>query len=186
MPSGQTSTLLNRKPLYVGDDIVVNSVVFPNNSGVSAPAIRGGSRQVIAPAGVATTLLANQSGALCLWDAAAGFIFTLPAPVIGMWFEFEVTVTATSVNHKVITDAGTTFIIGAVHAIAIATTPSSTAGPFAFSFNGSSHIAVLMNGTTTGAVIGTRLRLDCITATQWAVTGLVIGSGNLATPASTT
>lgn len=185
MPSGQTSTLLNRKPIYVGDDTSLNSVSFPASTS-GAPTVRGYNRQVITPAGVATTLTAAQSGSLVLWDAAAGFIFTLPAPAIGLWFEFEVTVTATSANHKVITDAGTTFILGAVHAIAIATTPSSTAGPFGFSFNGSSHIAVLMNGTTTGAVIGTRIRLDCISATIWAVSGLVIGSGNLATPASTT
>ena len=180
MPVGQTSTLLNRKPLYVGDDITVSSV---QTTGLTPS--RGLNRQIIAPGGVATVLTAAQSGSLCLWDAAAGFLYTLPAPVVGLWFEFEVTVTATSVTHKVITDAGTTLIIGAIMASLIATTPSSTAGPFAFSFNGTTHIACAMNGTTTQGIIGSRLRLDCINATQWAISGLTIGSGSITTPAST-
>ena len=38
----------------------------------------------------ARTLTAKEAGATVLWDAAAGFTITLPAPVIGMEFDLAV------------------------------------------------------------------------------------------------
>jgi len=167
-------------------DIALNSLYVLNNATVVGNLTvsgtkSGGVRPVVT---AAATLTAAQSGSLCLMNSATGILYTLPAPAVGLEFDFYSTVTTTSGSSKIITDAGTTFILGAVHAIAIATTPSSTAGPFAFSFNGTSHISALFAGTTTGGLIGTYVRLTCVTATQWAITGMMIGSGNLATPAS--
>lgn len=184
MPSGQTSTAANGLPLCTGDDILVASISFtPSASGVTAPSQRGVTRQTINTGGVATTLLANQSGALVVWDSSTATTITLPAPVVGLWFEFLVTTAGN--GHKIITNAGTVFLLGAIHGIAIATTPSSTAGPFAFSFNGSTHVACTMNSTTTLGIAGTRYRVECVSATVWAISGVGIGSGNLATPAAT-
>jgi hypothetical protein len=53
--------------------------------------------------GAARTLTANDNGALCLFDLAAGFTYTLPTPAPGLWFEFQVTVTVTSVAAKILT-----------------------------------------------------------------------------------
>lgn len=139
----------------------------------------------------AQTLTTAQSGALCLWNSATGYTFTLPvvtADDIGVNFDFLVTVTNTATGIKVITDAATTYIKGEVHTFVDATTPAAGPGPKGFSFNGTSHIAFLAGGadTTTGGVCGTRIRLEAISTTIWAITGNVVAAGTIATPASTT
>lgn len=128
----------------------------------------------------ATTLTAKQSGALVLMDAAAGFTITLPTPVIGMQFEFLQTVTQTSGTQKIITSASTIFLLGEVFTFTTAT--ASGAG---FAFDGSTHIAYASNGTTSGGIIGTRFKVEALSATVWAITGVVVGSGTIVTPAST-
>jgi hypothetical protein len=54
-----------------------------------------------------------------------------------------------------------------------------------FAFDGSTHVACTMNGTTTGGLIGTTLRFRAISTTVWFVTGVILGSGTIATPAAT-
>ena len=134
----------------------------------------------------AQTLTSDQSGALCLWNLAAGFTYTLPtitANIVGAWYDFHVTVSATSVAHKVIAGAGQ-YLIGALHQGVIDTTPAAGPGPKFFTAGGS-DIAVSMAGTTTGGLIGTRIRLEAATASTWAISGCVVGSGNIATPFAT-
>jgi hypothetical protein len=128
----------------------------------------------------ATTLTAQQAGLRVFWDAAAGFTLTLPKPVVGLDFEITVGTSVTSSNHKVITDALTTFMLGEVLMYTTA-----TASPAGFAFDGATHVACTMNGTTTGGLVGTTLRFHCISATVWFVTGTILGSGTIATPAAT-
>jgi hypothetical protein len=129
----------------------------------------------------ATQLTAQQSGALVLMDAAAGFTITLPpVPIPGMFFEFLQTVTQTSGTQKIMAGTGI-FLLGEV-----LTYSTATASPAGFAFDGSTHIAYTSNGTTTGGIIGTRIKVEALSATVWAITGVVVGSGTLATPASTT
>ena len=140
----------------------------------------GAARQIIGDAVATRTLLADESGALCLFDRAAGVVYTLPAPVIGMQFEFATTVTITSNAAKVITSAATEFILGDVQIILVgAATTLAAAG------NGSTHRAISSNGSTTGGVIGDRYRLTAISTTQWLVDGVISGTGTLATPFAT-
>lgn len=142
---------------------------------------RGQHREIIGDAVATRTLLAKESGALCLFDNAAGVVYTLPAPVIGMQFEFMTTVTITSNAAKVITNAAGVFILGDVQMMI-----AGAATTLAAAANGTTHIAISSNGSTTGGVIGDRYRLTCISATQWVIDGFVSGSGSLATPFSTT
>lgn len=129
----------------------------------------------------AATLTTRQSGALVLMDAAVGFTITLPTPVVGMFFDFWQATTQTSGTQKIITSAATIFILGNAALVS-----NSAATAEAFSFDGSTHIALTMNGTTTGGIAGTKIRLTAISATLWAIESVIIGSGTLATPASTT
>jgi hypothetical protein len=144
----------------------------------------GAARQVISGQGATRTLATNESGALCLFDRAAGIVYTLPtitAVNIGMTFEFQTTVTITSNSAKVITGSAAQFIVGGVvQYIAGAATTNGVA------FNGTTHISIVGNGSTTGGVIGDRFSLTAISLTQWAISGLQSGSGTLATSASTT
>lgn len=136
----------------------------------------------------ATTLTTAQSGSICLWNTAAGYTFTLPAitaDTVGTWFDFLVTTTVTSSNHKLITDAATTFLKGSLFMAVEDTTPGANPGPKDFLFNGTTHVACTMNGSTTGGLFGTHIRVVAISTTQWAIVGYVKGSGTIATPAAT-
>lgn len=138
-------------------------------------------REVIAEAVATRTLLPEESGSLCLFDRAAGVVYTLPAPVKGMQFEFDVSVAVTSNAHKVITDAATTFLLGAV----IAGNLTVAASGDIFQANGTTHVAISMNGTDTGGLIGGRIKFTAISSTVWYVEGLVVGSGTNADPFAT-
>jgi hypothetical protein len=143
--------------------------------------VQGWCRKIIGDAVATRQLLPEESGALCLLDKADGVVYTLPTPVAGMQFEFLQTVTITSNSAKVITKTiASEFILGQINMqIAAAATTLAAA------FNGSTHVAITSNGTTTGGVIGSRFKLTAISSTQWAIEGVVAGSGALATPAAT-
>lgn len=141
---------------------------------------RGRAQQIISGVGATRTLTAKESGALCLFDRAAGVVYTLPAPVVGMEFEFATTVTITSNAAKVITNSASVFLLGVVNIVLVA-----AATTLAAAFNGTTHVAISSNGTTTGGVIGDRFKVTALSSTQWAITGIVSGSGSLATPAAT-
>lgn len=147
------------------------------SSNVSGGCIAPGQHVEVIAAGAAKTLTAADSGATVLLDTAAGSVVTLPAPVAGMVFDVAVSTSVTSNSHSVATDAATTFISGGIQQM-IDTTGVSE-GQFA---NGTSHVAITMNGSTTGGLIGTTLRFVAISSTVWNCTGLVASSGTLSTP----
>jgi hypothetical protein len=138
------------------------------------------ARVIIGDAVATRTLTAKESGALCLFDSAAGVVYTLPSPTIGMTFEFMTTVTRTSNAHKVITALATEFILGAIGTMNNAATTAE-----AFAADGSTIRAVSSNGTTTGGIIGDRYRLTALSTTQWLIEGMLINSGTAATPFAT-
>jgi hypothetical protein len=138
-------------------------------------------REVINGAVATRTLLPEESNALCLFDRAAGVVYTLPAPVAGMEFEFRVSVAVTSNAAKVITNSASVFLLGSVMGGSLTVADSGDV----FQGNGTTHVAVSMNGSTTGGLIGGSIRFTAISATQWMVTGNYVGSGTLADPFAT-
>ena len=122
-------------------------------------------------------LTADDSGAYCLFAAAAATAVTLPAPQAGLEFTFVTTVTATA-DHVIKTATLNTdgFLGGVV-------TNSTTAGQadcFSADADGSNdHIT--LNGSTTGGLAGTRVHVVCIDGENWAVDGQIVGSGTAAT-----
>lgn len=191
MPSGQTSTVANRLPVYTGDDTVLGAV-YPTSLDLSVanaavPGTLSGHKRTVLSA--AATLTAAQSGALCTWPSATGFTYTLPiitAGNIGMWFEFLCTITNTATACKVITGQATDLMVGGVHVGVLDTTPGATPGPKFFTF-ATDKIACSMGGsdTTKGGVVGSRIRLEATALLTWVITGNIIGSGTIATPAAT-
>jgi len=124
----------------------------------------------------------NESGSTIALDRAAGIVLTLPAAcTTGTWYEFVVNTSVTSNSYKVITGAGTELLIGEV--ISIDTDTSNAVA--AFTGNGSTHIAVTMNGTTTGGLKGTHFIAKKTSSTQWVIKGSNQGSGTVATPFAT-
>lgn len=132
--------------------------------------------EVSASGGATRTLTAADSGGTFLWDAATGVAYTLAPPVVGMKFRFIVSVAVTSNAHSFTTDAATTFLQGGVNQVIAASAVSEGQ-----TGDGTSDVIFSQNGTTTGGLIGTDVVLECITATQWQVSGLVVSSGTLAT-----
>lgn len=150
-------------------------------NGPSGCIATGQHRQVIDGVGATRTLLPEESGALCLLDSATGVVYTLPAPQVGMEFEFLATVAVTSNAYKVITDAATTFLIGGV---IMGDVTIAQSGDY-FEADGSTHVAISANGSTTGGLLGERYKVTCISSTQWAIEGVCHGAGTLATPFAT-
>lgn len=138
-------------------------------------------RQVIDGVGATRTLLAEESNALCLFDRAAGNVYTLPAPVAGMQFEFRVTAAVTSNAAKVITNSASVFLIGSVMGGSLTVADSGDV----FQANGTTHVALSMSGSTTGGLVGGSITFTAISSTQWSVEGDFVGSGTLADPFAT-
>lgn len=144
--------------------------------------LTGQHKSIIQSVGATRTLLPEESGAICLLDKADGQTWTLPTPAEGMVFEFETTVAVSGGTIKVVTATpASQFILGAVFTYTIAT--ASGAG---FAFNGTSHVSIAMQtGGTYGGLVGTRFKLEAISATQWVISGSLVGSGTIVTPAAT-
>lgn len=149
--------------------------------GGAAGSLQLGAHREVISASTAVTLLAKQSGALCLFSQAAATTYTLPTPVEGMEFEFLTTIVATGA-HKVVTKTtASEFIVGAVTANDLST------GTDVFQANGTDIVAVTQRttDTTSGGLVGASFRLTAISATQWAVKGTLVGTATVITPFAT-
>lgn len=164
----------------VAGDIYVDSTslkLLVSNGTALIPA--NGAPRVVKNA--ATVLTAADNGALCVWGAAAGYLYTLPTAVAGLWFDFVVAVTITSVGAKVITAGASEFILGSFLQI-----PDTAAQIVAQNANGTNIRSWNGNGTTTGGYAGDSFRLTAISATQWVVShGVGLATGSEATPWAT-
>lgn len=128
----------------------------------------------------AQTLAVEDSGALCLWNTAAGYTFTLPTAVKGVWYEFVVHTTITSSAAKVITASASEFIVG--------TYEQATDGTYtvaARAADGTTIRAWSGNGSTTGGIVNDRFTLTAISSTQWFIQGRGNATGSEATPFAT-
>lgn len=139
-------------------------------------AVSGLKEGVISGVGATKTLVAADSGSVCLFDRAAGNVYTLPAPAVGLNFTFICTVTVTSNAAEVDTSSGSVFMSGSVVLGTNDTASKSFLG------NGTSHVKIASNGTTSGGIIGGSFTVVCVSATVWAVNGNLAASGTLVTP----
>lgn len=154
---------------------------YVNLSGGESSLASGLHQVINSGEGAARTLLPDESGMTCLFDRAAGIVYTLPAPVVGAKFKFVASASVTSNAYKVITNSASVFLVGGVMSASLAI---ATSGDF-FVANGTTHVAISQNGTDTGGLIGGVFEVECISATQWAITGVICGSGTNADPFAT-
>ena len=143
----------------------------------------GAHRQVVlGSANAARALLPSESGALCVFDAAAATTFTLPTPVVGMFFDFSVIITGTGAFKVITKTIASEFLNGGVQIGSETLLESADS----FAANGTTHVAVLMDADTKGRIKGGGfMRFTAISTTVWAVEGFLVGAGTLATPFST-
>ena len=120
----------------------------------------------------------EESGALIIFASLTGNLVTLPTPVVGMWFEFMNELARTSNETKVITKTiASEFLLGSI----ISASETVAEGMDVFTANGSTHVSISMNGTTTGGEVGTRFVTTAISTTQWLIKGVNQGSGGAVT-----
>jgi hypothetical protein len=149
---------------------------------VGATGYVAASRPVVADAAFASpvALTANQSGALCVFDETAGAIFTLPAAVAGLWYEFVIAVASSSNHHRVACTTGD-FLLGSVVIHATDDTGLSSA----HAANGTTHLAIQLDAATVGRLAGGKFKCTAISGTQWIIEGNLLGTGTIATPFET-
>lgn len=141
------------------------------------------NRHVIADAAFASpvALTAIQSGGLCVFDETAGSIFTLPAAVAGLYYDFAVVVASSSNGHRVNCASGD-FILGSILMDDGDTGLTTTAA----AANGTSHLAINLDADAVGRLAGGFFRLTAISGTQWIIHGHLLHTGNVGTPFETT
>jgi len=157
--------------------------IGPNSTeGQVAPGLH---REVIQSIGTTERqLLASESGSLVILDASDQITIRLPTPVAGMTFDFLTTISVTtSDTHKIITKTiATEFLLGGIDS---SSTAVAEGGDTFTAVTGDSFVAITSNGSTTGGLLGQKFTLTAISATRWAVSGLLCGTGTLATPFAT-
>lgn len=155
------------------------------STGAFAGAVTGARREIIAD-GAAVVLTEAQSGGLVYMDKTDGSLTTLPeitASNIGMFFDFAWPVSYASGTQKIITGNAADFIVGTIRKL---DTDTLTDPLSVESYDGSSHIAVVIDAVTDGGLLGSMLRFTAISATQWLIEGILHHSGNVSATVSTT
>lgn len=131
----------------------------------------------VAPKTAAATLTTADHGAVCEFNTAAGYTYTLPAAERGLRFRFVVRTTITSSVARVACATGDFFV---------GTILQSTDGTYVTApqdANGTTHLAWEGNGTTTGGIKGDWFDIVGLNDTQWLVCGgLNQATGSEATP----
>jgi hypothetical protein len=135
-------------------------------------------------AGSASTRLikAEESGGTFLFDTATGQVFTLPSAVVGLKYKFSTTTTLTSNAYAVLTSTATAgdFLLGYISGAI----ESEATGEDWFA-NGTTHLGISSNKTTTGGLVGSMYTVECITANIWSINGVVSCTATPATPFTT-
>ena len=139
-------------------------------------------RHVILSGGGTTTLVEGDSGAMCVFDTAATSNFTLPAPTLGMYFDFVQTIINTA-DHVI--QAGTDDH-GFLGGVVMTNTTADQTDTFSTATDGNNDFITLNATTTGGAAAGSWIMCAAILTTSaaktWAVTGHLMCSGAGATP----
>lgn len=130
----------------------------------------------------ASTLTARvdaHAGVPVVLNRAAGITVTLPAATgSGASFEFIIGTTVTS-NSTIIKVANSSDVMAG--ALTVATDIAGVTCPTT-----STSDTITLNGSTTGGVIGSRVKLIDVATNLWSVSGELVSTGTEATPFSAT
>lgn len=180
---GSTGTALSSTELAFLDTVTASSGIVASKAVVANSSAQVPYKPVtiLHTTGATRTLTAAESGALVYLAKADGVVITLPATALGLTYDFIVNTSVTSNAYKLSTAVqGTEFFDGTINSLQDAAVASTV-----FTADGSTHDNVSMNGTTTGGLIGTWLKVTCTAANKWTVSGFNRASGTEATPFAT-
>lgn len=139
-------------------------------------------RNVEASLAATQLITPSESGSLFLFDRAAGLTYTLPEAVIGLKYSFVTTVDQTAGAYAVLTSTATAgdFFVGAINGAI----EGAATGEVHFA-NGTTHLGISSNKTTTGGLIGGWLEIECVSASLWYVRGVLSCTATPAPPFTT-
>ena len=151
-----------------------------------AGVVSAGNSSVVSLTADTTLTVASHAGKLLLCNDADGK-FTLPSIVataptdetdpnqtnnLGASFTFMVITAATDMD--ILTDGTDKFVGGLYTGVTNATGKTF--------ISGSSNDVITMNGTTTGGLVGSVVHCQAVASAKYVVSGIILGSGTLATP----
>ena len=174
------------REIYPGLEAIDQNIVSLDDANVftarpdfSAGILSGGAS--ILAAGTGHVLTGADAGKTVVFNAAAATLVKLPAPELGMVFNFVTAVTATA-DHVIQAATNNHGFLGGV---LFTNTTADETNAFAAAVDGNNDF-ITMNGTTSGGHAGSHWRivavLDASAAKCWVATGTTIGSGAAITP----
>ncbi len=184
------STLEGNNNDFTGTNTHTGTETFSNVAGVTTDIVTertaGNGTPIKTHVGVVsgTSLTSATTPAISAITSGSIYTFanatvtvTLPAcsaTNIGLSYDFVTTTIATA---QIINTTGSDVFLGSVYStLAVVNATNDTACG-----SSTANKTMTMNGTTTGGLPGSRIRVTCISATQWLVSGFVIGASGTQT-----
>lgn len=147
------------------------SFVFNNGS---VQHLLPGSKSVSVTAATVTISRDSHMGRLVIMNRAAGVVATLPAATGSQdEYEFMVGTTITSNSATIAVANASDTMTGYV------STGTTTAGAGLHEAASGTDDTISMNGTTTGGIAGSRVRVRDVATNLWLIDGRLVGSGSL-------
>lgn len=192
------STLEGNDNAFIGNNTHTGTETFYNTNGVTTNVVTertagaGTSIKtpVLAVTGATLTsattpaITALTSGTTYTLSKVDGITVTLPAcsaTNVGLTYKFAIITSVTSVGYIINTTGSDVFVGGILVRIADLQADPSQDSLFGAS---TANKTITLSATTTGGLVGGYVEVTCVSATQWHVNGLCLGTGNIATPFS--
>lgn len=176
--------LASNEPVAFGSTLSVTGATTFGGSVTfgTSPTFTNGRLLNVVSQTTSATLTIGQSASTILLNSGTGMLITLPAPTVGAVYEFVVAKTPTSGSNAIVTNnTSAVFMYGA-----LVNAQLSAASAATFIADGTTHVAIRMNNSTSGGSVGTFIKVVATSTTQWAVSGQLAGAaGAVITPFAT-
>ena len=177
--------------IIIGKDATASAVSDSNTTVIgtttTTSALVHGLKQPVTSANASVAANVATPNTIYVFGDADGATVTLPdsgsGTELGKTYEFVTTVTATSNAHKIVcTDTTNERIMGSVTMV---DTDSSDAVRVFSSQYSAENSAISMNGSTTGGVAGTKIKITNVATDIWIAEAVILHTGDVATPFAT-
>lgn len=173
-----TTTWESDSENVVGTVVTTGSIV--ERVAGAGTAVKNPSGIITAATLAPTALTSNSYYALSKVDGLTVTLPALSATNIGLRYKFAIITSCTSVGY-IFNTTGTNVFIGGVYGTIAGGSDAAADSELSVS---SVNKTITLGATTTCGLAGGWIEVVAISATQWSVSGIVLGSGTIATPFS--
>ena len=166
------------------DNYVENNSTYIGHTYTTKANVVGLRKNLSFTSSASQQVLLSQSGGIHRMNNATPSVTTLPNiaanAAVGMEIEFVIGTLPSGGVHKIVCHSTSSQeFVGSVNALDGTTLKGYSAQ------DSDNYSAISINGTTTG-VVGTRIKLTCITSGKWLISGTIITNGTPVNPFTTT